>query len=168
MRTLFRSKGQINEERISLIETVVERLARRAKKRATGLITPVPISGAAFGDDVKGSVLRYMFPCDGTILKGMLRFGPKLKDGVAVTIHLTNDLGETSQGFIVDKRLFTIEPNIAISGGDCIDISIAPIDSEQRILEAWISFLWVPTVKDTVAKSYLIDELENDLLQQAN
>jgi len=168
MGILFKQNTPINETRISLIERIVERLARRARKKATGFITPYPISNAAFGSNVKGSVLRYMFPCEGIIVKGMVRLGSKLRGGVKLTVYLFDDSGGTSRSFIIEKKTFLVEPNIDVNSGDCLDISIEAISPEEFITEAWISFLWIPTVKDVAVKSYLLSENENDLLEEGS
>lgn len=148
-------------EKVDRLEMIVNRLLRRASKRSVALITPYPISSASFGDDIKGSILRYMFPCDGTITKGFVRLGEKPKEGVSIEVKMFNDEGSAVKGFTLDKRLLGIEPNLKVKAGDCLDISV--ISGESPVKEIWVSFLWKPSISDIEAKSYLIADLEKDI-----
>jgi hypothetical protein len=145
-------------EKIDRLEMIVNRLMRRASKRSVALITPYPISSASFGDDIKGSILRYMFPCDGIITKGFVRLGTKPKEGVSIEVKMSNDAGSVVKGFTLDKRLLGIDPDLKVIAGDCLDISV--ISGTDPVKEIWVSFLWKPTVSDVEAKSYLIADLE--------
>lgn len=152
-------------DRIKNLETITTRLMRRARKKATGLITPYPISGAFFGDKVEGVVLCYMFPCDGNIVKGMIRFKEKPKKWHSINIKIFNDTKSSIKGFMIEKSKLTIEPNLNIKAGDCLEISLRSSD-EDIATEVWISFLWIPSIKEVMAKSFLIADLENDLLEE--
>ena len=145
-------------EKIDRLDMIVNRLMRRASKRSVALITPYPISSASFGDDIKGSILRYMFPCDGIITKGFVRLGTKPKEGVSIEVKMSNDAGSVVKGFTLDKRLLGIDPDLKVIAGDCLDISV--ISGTDPVKEIWVSFLWKPTVSDVEAKSYLIADLE--------
>jgi hypothetical protein len=131
---------------------------RRAHKRAVALITPYPISNAVFGDKVEGVVLRYMFPCDGVISKGIIKINLKPKKEVIVGVKISNETGSASKGFVLEKKVSVIEPNLKVVAGDCLEIAVAP--TEEVVNEVWISFLWRPSIADVEAKSYLIEDLE--------
>lgn len=163
---LFQKDTPIDEKRISLIETVVSRLALKVHKRAHALITPFPISGAMFGDSVKGSILRYMFPCEGTIVKGAIRLGAKPKVGVKLVVDLLTQTGWSTRDFTIESQILVVEPNVSVVAGDCLDISIDPAESEI-VTEIWVSFLWIPTTKDVEVKSFLISEIQNALLEES-
>jgi hypothetical protein len=150
------------EERIKKLEIVSERLMRRARKHVVGLITPYPISNAVFGEKVEGAILRYMFPCDGVIIKGMVNLVTKPKKWVSVNVKLFSDARSIIKGFTIEKKTLTIQPNIPVTAGDCLEISIAA-SPEDVVKEVWISFLWTPSMKDVTAKSFLISELEDDI-----
>ena len=151
----------MDSKRIEQLEMVTQRLMRRSGKRAVALITPYPISNAVFGEKVNGPVLRYMFPCDGIVTKGIVRLGVKPKTSVVLNIKMFNESGSASKGFAIDKKFLTIEPNLSVVAGDCLEISL---DSKEEIVtEIWISFLWKPTVKDVDAKSYLMENIEDDI-----
>lgn len=153
------------EDRVKKLETITTRLMRRARKKATGLITPYPISNAAFGEKVEGVILRYMFPCDGSIVKGMVRFSEKPKKWHSVNIKVFGDTNSYIKGFMVEKKKMSVEPNLPVSAGDCLEISLTS-STEDTAKEVWISFLWTPSIKEVTAKSFLISELENDLLEE--
>ncbi len=153
------------EDRVKKLETITQRLMRRAGKRAVALITPYPISNAVFGDALKGTIFRYMFPCEGVITVGVLRLGEKPKKRVIVNILLFNETGSSSKGFSVEKKIMTVQPNIKVVAGDCLEVSLDPLD--EVVTEVWVSLLWRPTIKNTEVKSFLIEELEDDLSKRS-
>jgi|GEM_PF-1566838 hypothetical protein len=156
----------MDDKRIERFEIITKRLMRRAVKRTAALITPYPISNAVFGEKVEGPILRYMFPCDGTVTKGFVRLGKRPKTSVGLGVKMFNETGSTSKGFVLEKKFLSIQPNLPVTAGDCLEISILP-GVDEPVTEVWISFLWRPTVKDVEIKSYLIEELENDSYEKA-
>lgn len=158
---LFIKNTPIDEKRIAFIERVVTRLVRRSVKKIVALTTPYPISNAVFGDDVKGPILCYMFPCKGTITKCLIDVGRKLKEGATVNVSLTTQMYTDSKSYTVNKE-FLAEPKISVCSGDKLIISINP-NGEEKITEVWTSFLWVPSVKDVKVESYLIDKLDENV-----
>ncbi len=153
------------EDRIKQLELVTKRLTRRAHKKITGIITPYPISNAVEGDNVKGTILKYMFPCDGKITKGMIRLDPKPKKWVDINVKIFNDTTSSLKGFMISKKIATIEPDLDIVAGDCLELVLVP-HNEDIVKEIWVSLLWKPLVKEIEAKSFLITELENDLSKE--
>ena len=159
MNKLF-NKDDSMEKRILKLETVVSRLTRRSKKTASAIITPYPISSCVVGEDVRGDILRYMFPSNGVIKKGLIVLDKRPGTGVVVNISISNDAGGSSKNYVVTKKTSIFEPNIDVYSTDRLSISIEPVDQEKdRITEVWIAFTWVPGVKDTEVKQYLIDDL---------
>lgn len=147
------------EDRIKKLEKQVERLQRRAVKVSTGLITPYPISGHMKGTDIKGEVLSFMFPCEGMISKGLIKFGIKPKGNPAVSIKFSNELTSEDKGFVCDKILNVVDLHISAKAGDCLTVTIIP-DVEHPVANVWVTLLWKPTIKDVEAMSFLIDKLE--------
>jgi hypothetical protein len=146
-------------DRERILETRLRQ--REEMKKVVAVITPFPISSAVFSGDVRGSILRYMFPCDGTILKGMIRLGKKLTDPAMLKISIT-DVGSKSQTISISSKVSVIEQAIEILTGECLDISIEP--GSEKITEVWVSFLWLPSTKEVETKSYLRKELEAEIL----
>jgi hypothetical protein len=153
----------MDEKRVASLETITKRLMRRANKHTIGLITPYPISNAIFGEDVKGVVLRYMFPCDGIISRGMVKLGTKPKNSPNLLVRLFNDTESNEKGFLIEKKFLIIEPNVPIKAGDCLEVSITSASEIDPIKEVWVALLWKPTVNNLEAKSFLISEIENDI-----
>lgn len=153
------------EESNKRLETATARLMRRASKRVIGLITPYPISNAAFGEKVEGVILRYMFPCDGKIAKGMMMLGAKPKKWVGVNVKIFNETKLAIKGTQTDKRSTVVDAELELKAGDCLEVSLTTAP-EDVVKEVWISFLWIPHVKEIEAKSFLISELENDLQEE--
>jgi len=166
MRDLFKNSPRDNpEKRMDFMETVIRRVARKyhgAKSKA--LITPFPISSATFGEKVEGPILRYMFPSDGMVTKGIIKFGKKPKSEVFVELSMAGSYEAASKGYNVIKKMVIVEPMLNVKAGDCLEISIKP-DDVDPVTEVWISFLWVPEVGETFIKQFLVEELENDLLE---
>lgn len=150
------------EKRVENLEAVTQRLMRRARKHVVGLITPYPISNAVIGEKIEGPILRYMFPCDGTITKLMVSLDARPKKWVSINIKIFGPQQSLIKGNKIEKVLTTIEPNISVKAGDCLEVSLVP-STEDVVKEVWISFLWSPAMKDVEAKSFLISELENDI-----
>jgi hypothetical protein len=90
-----------------------------------------------------------------------VRLGKKPKTSVMLGVKMFNETGSSSKGFTLDKKFLSIEPDLPVVAGDCLEVSIDSPD--EPVTEAWISFLWRPTVNDVEAKSFLIEDLENDL-----
>ena len=151
-----------HEDRLKDLEMVTKRLMRRAHKKIVGIVTPYPISSAVTGDKVEGTILKYMFPCDGKITKGMIRLGNKPKKWVSINIKIFNDSTSAIKGFMLEKKAMDIEPDLDILAGDCMEISVVPNEADV-VKEVWVSLLWKPLVKEVEAKSFLLTELESDL-----
>jgi hypothetical protein len=152
-------------KRIDKLEKITQRLMRRATKKKVALITPFPISNAVFGDNISGVILRYLFPCDGEIIKGCVVLNSKPKKPVPFTLRTFSDEGGRSATFVAGNKKTFFEPNMQVASGDKVEISVSP-EGETVITELWMSFLWKPSVKDVYAKSYLIEDMENDLLEE--
>ncbi len=169
---LFIQNTPIDEKRISHIERIVARLTRRSRKHTSAIITPYPISHCAVGEDVKGEILRYMFCAEGQIVKGMLQLNAKPKQGVKVTINVSNETEERERSYIMHKRTVTVEPNIPVSPGDKLIVSITPLigdeEKKDKVSEIWVSFLWMPHTRDVEIKNFLIEEIENGTLDQVD
>ena len=149
------------EKRVKNLETIVKRLSRRSRKVASAMITPYPISNAVFGDNISGNILHYMFPCVGKITKGLILVGNKLENGAIVSISIKDDVHEESKSYVIVNKITLTNPNIDIDSGDRLTISIKPNDPEESITEVWMSFLWVPSMKEIDIKNFLIDKLES-------
>lgn len=165
MKPLFIQNIPIDEKRISFIEKVVTRLARKSIKKITGVITPYPISNCVIGEDIRGDVLKYMFPLRGKINKGLIVLGSKPKEGIVVGLTLTNDLGSNAKSYVITKKTMAVDPNVDVYSGDRLTISVHPTNEETKVSEIWIAFTWVPLVEDAQLKSCLIEELEKTIDQ---
>jgi len=148
--------------RIERLELITKRLMRRAGKRTSAIISPYPISNAVFGEKVEGIILRYMFPCNGVISKGMVKVSPKPKSPVTINAKIFNDERSIAKGFSTDKKMLSIAPNIPVLAGDCLELSFVP-ESAQNTTDVWVSFLWKPSVDDAEVKQFLIADLEDNI-----
>lgn len=153
------------EEKLKKLEKITERLQRRARTKNSAFITPFPISNAVFGDEIKGLVLQYMFPCEGKITKGAIDLGRKPKQDVVITLKLMNEEGGESRVFVMNRKRLSTKIDVKVKEFDKVTISIdyTSLKSEDNVKEVWTSFLWIPTTRDVDVKSFLISELENDI-----
>ena len=153
------------EDRIKKLEMMVGRLARRATKKTTAIITPYPISSCVVGDDVRGEVLRYMFCCPGTVNKGMVFLDKKPKKDVNVVVSLETESGGVVRSPIMSDKLFVVELDMDILPGDRLTVSIYPTGAD-KLSEVWLAFMWTPNIADAHIKHFLIDEIEKDVLER--
>lgn len=148
-------------DRIDKIEKMIQRLGRRTVKQTSALITPIPISNCVMGEEVKGDILKYLFPCPGSINKGGIFLDKKPKAGAAIILTIENDLGGGSRSYQISRRNMLFEPDIEINTWDRLTVSFFTVDpKEDKMTEVWIALLWTPTVKDATIKNYLIDSLD--------
>ena len=151
------------DDRVKSLERITGRLSRRARKYARAYITPFPISHGVKGEDIRGEILRYMFPCRGIIKTVVTRFNERPKDGTEVTFSVSGVGGSYSRSFDSSKQMEIIDAQLDVLAGDKLTVSL---DGSKEITEFWIAFLWIPTVSDVEVKSFLYDEIEHDLLQE--
>ena len=144
---------------LELLEKKVDRLMRRSNKVAKALVTPFPISNCVLGDNISGTVLRYMFPASGKILKGGVFLDAKPGESVTVEVSISNSTGGLSKTYAMQRQNLVIEPDMAVQSWDRLSVSIFPF-GETVINVVWIAFLWVPDVKEVDVKKCLIEELE--------
>ena len=150
------------ESRVKKLEMVIKRLTRRTRKTTTAMITPYPISNAVFDDSINGSVLRYLFPCTGKISKALIIINSKLKEGAFVEITIKDDAHAESKSFIVTKKINLKHLDLEVDSGDMLSVNVKPVNGQESITEVWMSFLWIPSIKDVHMKNFLIDNLENE------
>ena len=152
------------EPRLDKIEKMITRLGRRAVKQTSALITPIPISNCVIGEEVKGDVLKYLFPCPGVINKGGIFISPKPKNGATIILTIENELGGSSKSYQITKQSSLLELNMEINTWDRLTVSFYVVNPvEDKITEVWAALLWTPTVKDVTIKNYLIDNLDSSL-----
>lgn len=140
------------ETRIKKLETLSRHLSRKPERQTKALITPVPISSVAFGEDIRGPILRYMFASAGTVTKGMLRLRKRPKVDVELGVAIYSDSGGSAQTFTISTKVAKAQVNIPVKEGDCLEVSVK---SNEPVQEVWVAFLWTPIAK----------EVKSDLLE---
>ena len=151
-------KGKTAEEQLKSVDTILTRFSRRLHKTVTGVITPYPISNYV-QTPMDGVVLRYMFPVDGMIILGGVFIEDMPKSGVNVYAVIHAEEGHKSETFFVDRKSFLVKPNIDVSAGSRLVLSVIP-KADEQVSGIWVSFLWAPEIKDGIIKRFLIDGLE--------
>ena len=164
-QVIFPGNIPIDEKRIAFIERVIMRLSRRTNKNMTALITPYPISNAVFGEDVRGVILRYMFPCEGVISTGIISVNEKPKNTTDIIIDLFHGDGVRSISYVISNKTLPLEIDLDVKAGDKLELSINP-SGTQKLVEVWASLLWTPSVNDVKAKSFLFDDIEATAVEE--
>ena len=158
-RSLFKKNTAINQERIERIEMIISRLVYRSGNDTKAIITPFPISNAVVGDDIRGIILRYIFPCKGKITRGCVKLNKKPVARTAISVRIFNDMMSNTDSLIINKKIFMSSTDVVVFPGDCLEVSLV---SEDIIKEAWVSMLWTPDGNTVDIKKFLTDELESD------
>ena len=151
-------KGETLEEQMKHVDTVLKRFSRRLHKTVVGVIPPYPISGYV-QSSIDGVVLRYMFPAEGRIILGALHIEEMPKSGVDVyaVVHL-EDIHK-SEVFFTKKASVLIRPDIDVVARSRLTLSVKA-KGEEQVSGIWASLLWVPEIKDSVIKRFLVDGLD--------
>lgn len=157
---LFIKNVAIDEKRISFIETIVARLARRTRKTVAVIMPPLPISACVIGDDVRGDILRYMFCSDGTVDRLSISLNAKPKETVDVEFRILGEESERAAIFFHVRRSESFGIEELVKKGEKVVISIYPRDPEEKLTEVWAAFVWTPLVNDSKVTQLLIDDLE--------
>jgi len=160
MKPLFDRKMTF-EERLNKLETIVSRLARKSKKTASAMITPYPISFCVSGDDVKGRLMKYLFPAKGIIKRGLVTLDRAPSSNAEVTIEVSGKKGGSAKSYMIERGSFSFEPNMEITTGDLLTVSIYP-DKDDKFTEVCVALYWVPHVKETEVKQHLIDDIDKE------
>ncbi len=160
---LFISNIAIDEKRISFIEKVVSRLARRSRSVAKVMISPIPISTCALGEDISGTIMKSI------LFKGKLSdIAVQLNERPKGLIGLKVEVDNLGNSFYINKAKHVFPLALESIDGSTLKISISNEDSEYKITEVLVSVLWIPSIQNIEIKSFLIDELEKtvvDLLE---
>ena len=145
------------EKKLSKLLKITERLGRRSVKHSVAIISPIPISSCISGD-VNGTALKYIFTCKGMINKLGVFLNKNPDPDIAVSLVIENEEVGSSKSYTIDKKKFTVEPNIPVCSWDRLSVTIKSNDS--KIDEVWIGLLWTPEVKESTVQRHLIDKLD--------
>ena len=151
------------EKKLSKLLKITERLGRRSVKHSVAIIPPIPISSCMSGD-VNGTVLKYIFTCKGVIDKLGVFLNKSPDQDLTISLVIDNEEVGSSKSYTIDKKKFTVEPNIPICSWDRLSVTIETGDS--KIDEVWVGLLWTPGIKESTVQKHLIDKLDeasNDL-----
>jgi len=162
---LFIGNTKIDEKRISFIETVVARLARRSKKTATVVMSPIPISGCMIGGDVRGEVLGYMFCLDGVVDRVSILLSFKPKNTVNVEVRIADETSERIAVFNLERKSESYNLAESVKDGERVIVSVTPRDPEEKLTEVWVAFTWTPLVNDAKVMKYLFDDVEKAAIE---
>ena len=161
---IFPGNISIDEKRISFIERIVSRLARRSRKVAKAMISPIPISSCVIGEDVSGTIMKALL-FEGKVNRLVIQFNERPKNIIETDIVV----GDYGNIHFLRNMKNVIDLDLNSCDGDILRISINSMDPEYKITEVLTSILWTPTKQDIEVKSFLIDKLEEtviDLLEE--
>ena len=150
-------KGDTTEDKMKHLNVLLKRMSKKLHKTVVGVITPFPISSYA-KDPVDNVVLRYMFPASGKITVGGAYIENMPKDGIDIYTNIHREESVISTSVWTKKKYVLINPDAEILAGDRLVVSVKSRGGD--VSGIWVSFLWVPEVKDSEVKQFLIDDLE--------
>jgi len=151
-------KGETVEEQIKHIDTLLKRFSRKLHKTVVGIVPPYPISNYV-QSPIDGVVLKYMFPADGKIVLGVLHIEDMPKSGIDIYAVVHFDETQKSETFFTKKESILIKPDIDIVAGSRLTLSVKT-NGEELVSGVWVSLLWVPEIRESIVKQFLIDELD--------
>jgi hypothetical protein len=155
------------DKRVEAISKILPRLAIRAKKTTTGLVSPQTVMVHKEGEDIQGPIFKGML-FKGSLTKAIIIFSERPKSPINIEVKILNgDAGE-SKVFYASKAKSMIDLGIDTEDGSAISISIHPVKEDYKVTEVWLSMLWTPSVSNTEAKQYLIDELIGGIDNEIN
>ena len=154
-------KGENLERQMEHVDKILKQHSRRLHKTVTGVITPFPISGYSEipVDDI---VLRHMFPVSGRVIVGGVFIENMPKHGIDILTIMYRGSSMESRTFFSKRQSTVIEPNVNIVAGDRLIVKILTVKPEESVSGIWTAFTWVPEVKDSVIKQFLIEDLEKN------
>jgi len=156
-KPMFR-KDIPDKDRLSKLEMVVTRLARRIHKTVVGIIPSIPLSACISGEDVKGEILRVLV-FKGNISKGVIIFNNKPRN-VLLEVSILSDQGAETRTINLDRQKTLFDLDIDTSDGSMIKVSIWSTDEKYRITEVWLGVLWNPHMSNNKIEQRLIEELD--------
>lgn len=156
---IFVANAPIDEKRISFIEKIVSRLARRSRKVTRAMISPIPISVCALGEDISGNIMKALM-FEGKITKGIIKLAVVPKKEVKVDIRI-DGIGTTCY---LTKAKQALDLNLETIDGSILKVAVYPTDLEDKITEVLVSIFWTPSKSNIEVKSFLIDELEKPVI----
>jgi len=147
-----------DKDRLSKLEMVVTRLARRIHKTVVGIIPSLPLSACISGEEVKGEILRVLV-FKGNISKGVIIFNNKPRN-VLLEVSILSDQGAETRTINLDRQKTLFDLDIDTSDGSMIKVSIWSTDEKYRITEVWLGVLWNPHMSNNKIEQRLIEELD--------
>ena len=150
-------KGETTEQQISHVDVILKRMSRRLHKTVVGIIPPNLTFNYIKTPAEDGVLLRAIFP-SGRLIKGFMFIDKYVdKDPVNFIAEISGLQGTQSRVFTTRKQLLIFEPNLDLEIGDRL---VFKTDSPLRIEGIWTGFLFQIEMKDSVQKTFVIDQLE--------
>jgi hypothetical protein len=154
-------KGDSLVEQMRFVDTMLSRLVRKSQKIVKVLIPPCPISNY-IDIPIDDIVFKYMFPAGGTLTGGYLAVDNMPKGGVDLIIEINTD-GAVKSETVSTKGSSTslsVKSNLSVSAGSRLTVRVVAKVEDSELSGIWVALLWTPKIKDSLAKKFLIDELD--------
>ena len=155
-------KGDSLEAQMEHVDRILKTYSKRLHKTVTGVITSFPISKYSKVPADDDTILHYMFPISGKITIGGMFVEGMPKQGIDITTIIYRGSAVNSNTFFSKRQSTVIEPNADIDAGDRLVIKVKAIKAEEIISNIWIAFTWIPNIKDSEIKQFLITDLEKN------
>ena len=165
MKRELRLQGKTNEEKLASVELILQRMNSKLSTKVIGILPVSPIFDFVSFPESDGTVLKRMFPAEGSITKACYYFGTKGKEPVDLIFTVMNPIKKSSSTttFTVKKPADVINLDFAVTSGDILTISLS---SETPVEGIWFAMLYEVAYKELRGKEFLIEELENMIVEE--
>lgn len=147
----------IEVETMEDVGKILTRFQRKLRKVVVGLAPAVPIYAYCLEVPPDGTLLRYMFPVQGRILKVMVRVvGAKTDKPILIRVELMGSPKGQYAEFVLKRELTSLLLDFPVEEGDRLIVSTP----ETSFAGIELSALFVSSVRVGDVHKVMVEELE--------
>jgi hypothetical protein len=148
-------RGKNQTEKNASIEHILKSLHRRAVKRATVYIPPVPLFMHCEVVGETNIIDEILLPFSGTLKDLFIRIGDMNTVSARIALSVISATGETTQHFVLSKPMERITLEMEVFAGSTLELVL----EEGQIGRILVALALYPVIEDHRAKQYLLDEI---------
>lgn len=155
MAYAFKIRGKNAKEKTASIEHALRSLARKATRRATIYIPPVPIFIQCDEVGETNLVGKALIPFNGIIKNLYIHIGYMKTKSARLWLTITTANTETTEHFMIHKQAELIVMETSVNAGSVIQVGL----EEGHISDILIGTAIYPHIEDHKAKQYLLEDI---------
>jgi len=163
----FKLRGKTAKDKLIHVEEVLRSLLRRNNARSVAMIPPMPFSLVVDRPDEVGTVMRYMFPADGTVVRASVFIEHMPLDDkkkpmreVPIFIKIFGSTRTMTHEILVKRFPTSVDLDYPVSTGTRMEVSFA---SNLDVSGIWIGMLYRISPSFNEVKRVLTTDLEREL-----